>query len=68
MHSGENSPSVSAITGILADDRRADAAGLRMAASKAVFAVDGAGSFGGIGPGVQVTRRGSRPRTARKMG
>jgi hypothetical protein len=48
MHGGENSPSVSAIRGILADDRRADAARLRLAAGKAVFAVDVAGSFGGI--------------------
>jgi hypothetical protein len=68
MHGGENSPSVSAIMGILADDRRAYAARLRLAASKAVFAVDGAGSVGGIVPGVQLRSRGSRPRAALKMG
>jgi len=35
--------------GILADDRRTNTPRFRLAAGKAVFAVYGAGSFGGIG-------------------
>jgi len=44
--------------GILSDDRRTEAPRLRLAIGKALFAVKGVGSFGGIG----AHRSGDEPR------